>query len=85
MRIRNGLTTRGGFIRIIVVIVLALVILKFVFNVDVKDILESRFIADLISVTKAIFKLIWDAVLIALELLKMIISKANEFIKSLKF
>ncbi|MDQ5950580.1 MAG: hypothetical protein QG585_522 [Patescibacteria group bacterium] len=85
MRIRNSLTTRGGFIRIIVVIVLALVILKFVFNVDVKDILESRFIADLISVTKAIFKLIWDAVLIALELLKMIISKANEFIKSLKF
>ncbi len=85
MRIRNSLKTRGGFIRIIVVIVLALVILKFVFNVDVKDILESRFIADLISVTKAIFKLIWDAVLIALELLKMIISKANEFIKSLKF
>ena len=85
MRIRNSLTTRGGFIRIIVVIVLALVILKFVFNVDVKDILESRFIADLISVTKAIFKLVWDAVLIAFELLKMIISKANEFIKSLKF
>lgn len=85
MRIRNSLKTRGGFIRIIVVIVLALIILKFVFNVDVKDILESRFIADLISVIKAIFKLVWDAVLIALELLKMIISKANEFIKSLKF
>lgn len=85
MRIRNSLKTGGGFIRMIVIIVVALVILKFIFNVDLKDIIESRFIGDLISVTKAIFKLVWDAVLIAFELLKMILAKAKEFLGSLKF
>ena len=73
-----------GFIKTIIIIIVALVILQFVFNITIQEIISSKFVKDLISILKSIFELLWDATIIVLDFIKMSFVKLQEFISGFK-
>lgn len=72
-----------GFISTIILIIVAIVILKYVFGISPKDIIQSKLATDLWNVIKELFRLLWEAVLITLDFLKLAIEKMKDFVGSL--
>ena len=75
---------RRGFIKMIVIIVVALILLKYFFNISLNDILHSQIITDIWSLIKQVFSLFWQIILMVLDLLKQILGIAKTSVESLK-
>ena len=80
---RKNLKNNRGFIKTIILIIVALVILKFVFGITFKDVTENRLVEDFISILKAIFNLFRDLVMVAMEFLKVLFSKIKALIENI--
>ncbi len=72
-----------GFIKKIILIVLALVILKFVFNITLRDIINSEVVKDIWQILKYLYELLVDALKVSWKFLVLAFGKAKEFIHSL--
>lgn len=68
----------------IVIIIVALVVLKYFFNVSLSDIIHSQIITDIWTIIKQVCTMLWDFFLIALQYLKQLIGVAQTSIESLK-
>lgn len=77
------MNSQKGFIKTIVLIVIALIVLKYAFDVDFKDIIESKVVQSLWSIIKTIVGLLWTALLILLDFIKTILTAATNFLSSL--
>lgn len=75
--------TNRGFIKTIILIVVALLILKYAFNIDLKDIINSKVVTSIWSIIKTIFGLLWTALLLLLDFLKTILTAATNFLNGL--
>jgi hypothetical protein len=74
---------RRGFIKAIILIIIALVVLKVVFHIDFKDIVNSGIVQSVWSIIKTIFNMLWTAVLLVLDFLKAILNTAKNFLEGL--
>lgn len=72
-----------GFIRTIIVVIVALAILKFVFHVDLKDILDSKIVSTIVSIIKTLLKMLWNAILLGLNFIKALLITAKNFLEGL--
>lgn len=77
------MNSQRGFIKAIILIVIALIVLKYVFHIDFKDIVESKVVASIWSIIKTILGLLWSALLIVLDFLKTILTSAANFLNGL--
>lgn len=75
---------RRGFVRAVVIVVVALVILKYFFDVSPSDIIYSEIAQDLWSILKSVCLTLWDLLLVALEYLKDLLKVAKTSVESLK-
>lgn len=75
---------RRGFIKMIVIIIVALVLLKYFFNISLNDIIHSQVISDIWSIIKSVLQTLWSLILVALEYLKQLIGVAKTSVESLK-
>ncbi len=73
-----------GFIKAIILIIIALALLKYFFGISLKDIADSQVGQDLWAITTAFFKSVWEIILLLLDFLKELISTARDFITGLK-
>lgn len=74
---------KRGFIKAIILIVIALIVLKLVFKIDLNDIVGSKIIQSIWSIIKSIFHLLWTAVLLVLDFLKALLNTAKNFLDGL--
>lgn len=74
---------KRGFIKLIVLIIIALIVLKYVFHIDVKDILDSKIVQDIWVILKKIFDLLWDAIMLTLKFIVLILEKTKDFLSGL--
>ena len=74
---------RRGFIKKLILIVLALIILKFVFNITLKDIINSEVVKDIWQIIKYLYELLLDAIKVSWKFFVLALAKTKEFIHSL--
>lgn len=72
-----------GFLRIIILVIVALALLKYFFGISVKDLWNSQVTQDIVQIIKSLFSVIWDILLLLLNFLKELISTARAFISGL--
>jgi hypothetical protein len=72
-----------GVIKFIVLIVIALALLKYFFNISVKDIFDNQMVQDIISILKSLLKVFWDTLLLLLDFLKQLLATAKVFVGGL--
>lgn len=71
-----------GFIRAIIVIVVALVILKYAFGVNLSDIINNQVVQDAWNILKQILLLLWQAILLCLSYIKSAIPQIQQTLNS---
>lgn len=72
-----------GFIKAILLVVIALVVLKFVFHIEPKDLLENKLVSSILAVIKTFFNLLWSALLLLLDFIKAVLNSAKVFLDGL--
>jgi len=72
-----------GFIKTIILIIIALALLKYFFNVSFYDIIHSQVIQDIWSIIKTVFQTLWQLLLILLDILKQLAGTAKTSVQSL--
>ncbi len=72
-----------GFVKTIILIVVALIILKYTFGINLKDIIDSDIVQGIIAVITALIKLLWKAVLFSVDFLKVAITYVKDFIQEI--
>ncbi|MES2223891.1 MAG: hypothetical protein V4469_03085 [Patescibacteria group bacterium] len=84
--LKNNLDGRGsrGFIKSIILIIIALALLKYFFGITLRDIASSQVVQDLWAITVSFFKSVWEIILLLLDFLKELIATARDFITGLK-
>lgn len=75
---------RRGFIRMIILIVVALVLLKYFFNLTFYDIVNNAIVQELWSLIKQTFAIAWDLLLVLLDFLKQLVGVAQSSVDSMK-
>lgn len=79
-----GLRSKSkGFIKAIILIIIALALLKYFFNISLKDIASSEVVQDIWSIIKSFFKVVWEIIVLLLDFLKELIATARDFISGL--
>lgn len=78
----NQANKQKGFIRTIILVVVALFALKFFFNISVKDILDSNIFKSIWSIIKSLLSLLWQAIIFTIDFLKIAIVKIKEFFQA---
>lgn len=63
-----------GFIKTILLIIVALVLLKYFFNITLGDIMNSQIVKDIWEIVKSLFLALWNVVLMIVDLLKSILT-----------
>ena len=71
-----------GFIRAIIVIVVALVILKYAFGVNLSDIINNQVVQDAWNIFKQLLLLLWEAILLCLSYIKSAIPQIQQTLNS---
>lgn len=66
-----------GFIRTILLVVVALVLLKYFFNISLSDILNSTIMRDIWSIIKSLFQTLWNLLLTIIDFLKALVATAK--------
>lgn len=72
-----------GFIKAIILIIIALALVKYFFGITLKDIANNQVTQDLWAITKSFFKTIWEIIILLLQFLKELIATARDFISGL--
>ena len=72
-----------GFLKAVILVIIALAVLKFAFHIDLKDILDSKIVTSIWSIIKTIFNMLWSAILIGLDFIKAVLTTAKNFIEGL--
>ena len=67
----------------IVLIIISLIVLKYVFNINLKDIIDSKIVQDIWIILKKIFDLLWEAITLTLKFIILILEKFKDFISGL--
>ncbi len=80
---RNN-SRKRGFIKAIVLIIIALILLKYFFNITFYDIIHNKVISDIWSIIKTLFGILWDFVLVILDFLKQLLGVAKSSVESMK-
>ena len=71
-----------GFIRAIIVIVVALVILKYAFGVNLSDIINNQVVQDAWNIFKQLLELLWQAIILSLNYVKSAIPQIQSALNS---
>lgn len=80
---KNLKNDQRGFITTIILIILALVALKYFFNMNLSDLMKTQIAQDTWSIIKQLFILLWQAILITLDFAKVAIIQIKDFIATL--
>ena len=80
---KNLKNKQRGFITTIILIILALVALKYFFNMNLSDIIKTQIVQDAWSIIKQLFSLLWQAILITIDFAKVAIVQIKDFIATL--
>ncbi len=72
-----------GFIMYIVLIIIALALLKYFFNISFKDIFTNQVVVDIWVIVKSLFVVLWDTLLLLLDFLKQLLATAKVFVAGL--
>jgi hypothetical protein len=72
-----------GFIKTIILIVIALILLKYTFGINLKDIIDSDIVQGVIAVVILLGKLLWKAVLFSIDFLKVAIIYIKDFFQGI--
>ncbi|MFA6050548.1 MAG: hypothetical protein WC761_05115 [Candidatus Paceibacterota bacterium] len=75
---------KRGFIKAIILIIIALALLKYFYNLTFFDILKSDVVTDIWAIIKSIFGIIWDLLTVMLDFLKQMVGVAQNSVESLK-
>ncbi|MES2059583.1 MAG: hypothetical protein V4438_00975 [Patescibacteria group bacterium] len=67
-----------GFIKTILLVIIALVLLKYFFNLSLNDIIKSQVVQDIWSIIKSLFQTLWGLLLMILDFLKALIATAKD-------
>lgn len=73
-----------GFLKTVILIIIALVLLKYFFGLSVRDLWESEVTQNIWQIIKSLFSVLWDILILLLNFLKELISTASVFIADLK-
>lgn len=79
----NQTTNNKGFVKTIVLIVIALIVLKYTFGINIKDIIDSDIVQGVIAVILTVAKLLWKAVQLSVEFLKVAVLYIKDFIQGI--
>jgi hypothetical protein len=79
----GGRSRSKGFVMYIVLIIIALALLKYFFNVSFKDIFTNQVVVDIWVIVKSIFAVLWDTLLLLLDFLKQLLATAKVFVAGL--
>lgn len=71
-----------GFIKTILLIIIALVILKYAFGINLSDIINNQITQDIWGIIKQILLLLWQAILLALGYVKSAIPQIQQALNS---
>ena len=74
---------KGGFITTIVLIIIALVALKYFFNMNINDLMKTQIAQDAWQIIKQLFDLLWQAILSTIDFIKIAIVKIKDLISTL--
>ena len=66
-----------GFIKTIILVIVALVLLKYFFNISLNDILQNQITQDIWSIIKSLFQTLWGVVLTIIDFLKSLLGSAK--------
>ncbi len=77
-------TSRRGFIKTIVLIIVALILLKYFFGITFYDIIHNQVVSDIWSIIKSLFQTLWQLLLVLLDFLKQLVGVAQSSVNSLK-
>lgn len=72
-----------GFIKAIILIIIALALLKYFFNITLKDIADNEVTQNLWVIAKSFFQALWDIIVLLLQFLKELIQTARDFVANL--
>ncbi len=72
-----------GFIKSIILIIIALALLKYFFNITLKDIADNEVTQNLWIIAKSFFQALWDIIVLLLQFLKELIQTARDFVANL--
>ncbi len=75
---------KKGFVTTIVLIIIALALLKYVFNITPMDIWKYPITQDIWSIVKELWNLLWQAVLISIGYIKVALDWLKNFLGTLK-
>ncbi len=75
---------KRGFIKAIVLIIVALVLLKYFFGITFYDILHNQVISDIWSIIKSLFGILWNIVVVILDFLKQLVGVAKTSVEGMK-
>lgn len=67
----------------IVLIIIALALLKYFFNISFKDIFTNQVVVDIWVIVKSLFVVLWDTLLLLLDFLKQLLATAKVFVAGL--
>ena len=67
-----------GFIKTIILVIIALVLLKYFFNISLNDILQNQITQDIWSIIKSLFQTLWGVVLTIIDFLKSLLGSAKQ-------
>lgn len=73
-----------GFIKTILLIIVALVLLKYFFNISFSDIIHNQVVQDLWTIIKTLFQTLWQLLLVLLDFLKQLVSTSKDYVQGLK-
>jgi hypothetical protein len=73
----------GGIVKFVVLIIIALALLKYFFNISVKDIFDNQMVQDILSILKSLLRVFWDTLLLLLDFLKQLLATAKVFVGGL--
>jgi hypothetical protein len=72
-----------GVIKFIVLVVIALALLKYFFNISVKDIFDNPVVQDILIIIKSLLRVFWDTLLLLLDFIKQLLATAKVFVAGL--
>ena len=67
-----------GFIKTIILVIVALVLLKYFFNISLNDILQNQITQDIWSIIKSLFQTLWGVALMLVDFLKSLLGNAKQ-------
>ncbi len=71
-----------GFIRAILLVIIALVILKYAFGVNLNDIVNNQVVQDSWNIFKQLLELLWQAIILSLNYVKSAMPQVQQALNS---